>query len=154
MKLSELKNVLKENGLRGYSHWNKPQLEHMLIEKGILTADGKKNDSNLDNILLMLKILGESCLHHKMLQKDIEKIIHKYKPSKSIQPKEHKPHLRNSRKEPKTVEVINVDTGEKNEYPSIYQAARALDVHPRIITYHNGKTYKGKYKIQVLTKAY
>jgi len=36
MKLSELRILLKENGIKGYSHYNKPELINILIEKGHL----------------------------------------------------------------------------------------------------------------------
>ena len=36
MKLLELKNMLKENGLKGYSHLNKPELIKLFTEKNRL----------------------------------------------------------------------------------------------------------------------
>ena len=83
---------------------------------------------------------------HIMLQNEIEKLIQKYKPH-SIR-KNH--HPGNIRKEPKSVKITNIETGEITTYPSIYQAGRALNVPFRIITYHNGTIYKDKYVFKVL----
>src|SRR5271165_3093907 len=42
MKLPELKSLMKENKLNGYSNMNKPEIIAMLLERGIINEDSVK----------------------------------------------------------------------------------------------------------------
>ena len=104
MKLLELKNMLKENGLKGYSHLNKPELIKLFTEKNIIPLKSTKDDLNC--FLEKLAEISKQC-KHIMLQNEIEKLIQKYK-SHSLR-KNH--HPGNIRKEPKSVKITNIETG-------------------------------------------
>ena len=43
MKLPELRTILKENNLRGYSHYNKPELTRLLVSKGLIEKPKEKS---------------------------------------------------------------------------------------------------------------
>src|SRR5271157_114655 len=46
MKLSELKSLMKQNKINGYSNMNKPEIIAVLLERGIITEDSvKKKDA-------------------------------------------------------------------------------------------------------------
>ena len=46
MKLPELKSLMKENKLKGYSNMNKPEIIAVLLDKGIINEDSvKKQDA-------------------------------------------------------------------------------------------------------------
>src|SRR5271157_5438550 len=42
MKLPELKSLMKENKLKGYSNMNKPEIIAVLLDKGIINEDSVK----------------------------------------------------------------------------------------------------------------
>lgn len=122
-KLPELKAMLKENKIKGWSHCNKPQLLELLREKKYLPpmveqVDEFQQEVNIGHI--------------------IKEIDSRYE------------YLRGIRNSPKSVEITDNDTGKTTMYPSIYKAAQALKISPRLITFHNGRTFKNIYLIKVL----
>src|ERR1043165_361643 len=50
---------------------------------------------------------------------------------------------------PRRVEILDLETGTIDKYPSIYKAAKALDRSPGVIAWFNGKIYKKRYEITV-----
>ena len=58
--------------------------------------------------------------------------------------------LRNS---PKKVEIQNMETGEINIYSSLYKAAKRFNQQSRLITAYDGKVWRNRYAIKVLTKS-
>jgi hypothetical protein len=59
-------------------------------------------------------------------------------------------HLKTIRTQPKSVEVVDSETGEVTLYPSIYKAGQAFKTNPRLITFYNGKLFMNRYLIKVL----
>ena len=68
-----------------------------------------------------------------------------------IDPKSY--FLRQIRSNPKKVEIRDLETGKVVLYPFIYKAALALDQNPGIIGMYNGKVWRNRYAIKVLTES-
>ena len=71
---------------------------------------------------------------------------------KNIDPKYH--FLRQIRKNPKKVELHDLETDKVVLYPSINKAALALDQNTEVIGMYNGKVGRSRYAINVLTESY
>ena len=54
---------------------------------------------------------------------------------------------------PKKVEIYDLEADEVVLYPSIYKAAMALDQNPGVIGMYNGKVWRNRYAIKVLTES-
>jgi hypothetical protein len=121
IKLPELKQMLKDNKIKGYSHYSKPQLIELFSERGLLPVEP-----------------SEESLSSKLEGTPENEYPPRYK------------HLFGIRTNPKKVEIKDLKTCEVNVYPSIYQAAKALNVQGKIITLFSGRVYKDKYEIKVL----
>ena len=72
------------------------------------------------------------------------------KAKKDIDPKYY--FLKQIRSNPKKVEIYDLETDKVALYPSIYKAALALDQNPGVIGIYNGKVWKNRYAIKVLTE--
>lgn len=59
-------------------------------------------------------------------------------------------HVQGARKANKTVEVKDLETGEKTVYSSIYSCAKALKVNPGTICYFNKRLFDDNYEINIL----
>lgn len=141
MKLPELHQLLKLHKIKGISHLNKPELIAELTKRGILPEE-------------------PAVQHQKPVDGDVPKI---YKAARAqliayydgtvwrIVKPEHprkEPRL-TSRKQPRPVEILDRDTGEVVNYPSIYKAARAHGQCSTMIAYYNGRIWKNRYEIKV-----
>ena len=62
--------------------------------------------------------------------------------------------VRQIHKNPKKVEIHDFDTDKVVLYPSIYKAALALDQNTGVIGMYNGKVWRNRYEINVLTESY
>ena len=58
-------------------------------------------------------------------------------------------HIRNS---PKKVEIRDIETGEIIVYSSIYKAAKRFNQHSRLLSAYDGKVWRNRYAINVLTE--
>ena len=56
-------------------------------------------------------------------------------------------------KNPKNVVINDLETDEVAIYPSIYKAALVLCQTPRVIGMYNGKVWRNRYAIKVLTES-
>ena len=54
---------------------------------------------------------------------------------------------------PKKVQIHDLKTDKVVLYPSIYKAALALDQNPGVIRMYNGKVWRNRYAIKVLTES-
>ena len=54
------------------------------------------------------------------------------------------------KKNPRKVSLEDTETGEINNFPSIYKAAKFIDRAPQTITYWNGGVWKNKYEVAIL----
>ena len=70
---------------------------------------------------------------------------------KEINPKHNfLKHIRNS---PKNVEIQDMETAEINIYSSMYKAAKRFNQQSRLISTYNGKVWRNRYAIKVLTES-
>ena len=70
---------------------------------------------------------------------------------KDIDPKSY--FLKQIRNNPKKVEIHDLKTDKVVLYPSIYKAALALDQNPGVISMYDGKVWRSRYAIKVLTES-
>ena len=61
--------------------------------------------------------------------------------------------LRQIRSNQRKVQIHDLETDEVAIYPSIYRAALAMGQNPRVIGMYNGKIWRNRYAIKVLTES-
>ena len=123
ISLTELRAMLKENKIRWYHHYNKSELVDVLVKLGLLPETMK---------ITTITLLSE----RENTKKEINP---KYKFLK---------HIRNS---PKKVEIQDMETGEIIVYSSMYKAAKRFNQQSRLIYAYDGKVWRNRYDIKVLT---
>ena len=62
--------------------------------------------------------------------------------------------LRQIRSNPKKVDMHDLETDKVVLYSSIYKAALALDQNSRVISMYDGKVWRNRYTIKVLTEPF
>ena len=125
ISLRELRAMLKENNIRGCLHYNKPELVDVLVKIGLLPE--------------IIKITTITSLPER---KDTMKEINpKYNLLK---------HIRNS---PKKVEIQDMESGEIIVYSSMYKAANRFNHQSTLIHAFDGKVWRSRYAINLLTKS-
>ena len=70
---------------------------------------------------------------------------------KDIDPKYY--FLKQIRSDPKKVEIHDLETDKVVLYHSIYKAAFALDQNPEVISVYDGKVWRSRYAVKVLTES-
>ena len=125
ISLTELRAMLKENKIRGYLHYNKSELVDVLVKRRLLP-----DTTNITTIT--------SLPERENTKKEINP---KYSFLK---------HIRNS---PKKVEIQDLETGEIVIYSSMYKAAKRFNQQSRLISTYDGKVWKNRYAIKVLTES-
>ena len=111
--------------MRGYLHYNKSELVDVLVKRGLLPE--------------IIKITTITSLPER---KDTKKERNpKYNFLK---------HIRNS---PKKVEIQDMETGEIIIYSSMYKAAKSFNEQSRLISTFDGKVWRNRYAIKVLTES-
>ena len=116
---AKLKEILKANEIRGYSHYIKSKLIDLLVKRGLIPEKHGKNKQEIAR--------------------------------KDIDPKYN--FLRQIRSNTRKVEIHDLEADKVVLYPSIYEAALALDQNPGIIGMYNGKIWRSRYAIKVLTES-
>ena len=125
IRLKELRTMLKENNIRGCLHYNKPELVDVLFKSGLLP-----------------EIIKITTITSPPERGDAKKEINpKYNFLK---------HIRNS---PKKVEIQDMATGEIIVYSSMYKAAKSFNQQSRLIYAFDGKVWRNRYAIKVLTES-
>ena len=125
MSLTELRAMLKDNKIRGYLHYNKSELVDVLVQRGLLPET--------------INITAITSL-----------------PEQDNTKKEKNPkynflkHIRNS---PKKVEIRDMETSEIIVYSSMYKAAMTFNQQSRLISANDGKVWRNRYAIKVLTES-
>ena len=123
--MTELRAMLKENKIRGYLYYNKSELVDVLVKRGLLPET-----INITTIALLPE------------RENTKKIRNpKYNFLK---------HIRNS---PKKVEIRDMETGEIIVYSSMYKAAKTFNQQSRLISAYDGKVWRNRYAIKVLTES-
>ena len=125
ISLKELRAMVKENNIRRCLHYKKPELVDVLVKRGLLPE-----------IIKITTITSP--------------------PEREDAKKERNPkynflkHIHNS---PKKVEIRNMETGEIIVYSSMYKAAKRFDQKSVLISAFDGKVYRNRYAIKVLTES-
>ena len=110
ISLTELRAMLKENKIRGYLHYNKPELVDVLIKRGLLP--------DIMNITT------------------ITSLPERENTKKEINPKYNfQKHIRHS---PKKVEIQDMETGEIIIYSSMYKFAKRFNQQSRLMEKYGG----------------
>ena len=125
ISLTELRAMLKEKKIGGYLHYNKSELVDVLVKRGLLPA--------------IIKITTITSLHEREDTK------------KEINPKYN--FLKQIRNSPKKVEIRDIETGEIIVYSSMYNAATTFKQQSGIISAYDGKVWRNRYAIKVLTES-
>src|ERR1043165_710748 len=113
-----------------------PQLKELMKQHNI------RGGSYLNKPEIISRLIENGVLG----QDDVEK----WKQPPKVTSKDAKyDRLKQIRTHPKRVEILDLETGLIDKYPSIYKAARALNRNPGVIAWFNGKVYKKRYEIRV-----
>ena len=119
MNTEELRKLLKNNGVVAYSYWGKNKLIDL---------------AKINNLLPEPKPEPEE-------------------PEEPEEPKQPEniswQRLKNIRKSPVKVKIINIETGEEKIFPSIYKTAQFLDRSPQTIRHYGQRKgiWNKKYQI-------
>ena len=119
MNTEELRKLLKNNGVVAYSYWGKNKLIDL---------------AKINNLLPEPKPEPEE-------------------PEEPEEPKQPEniswQRLKNIRKSPVKVKIIDIETGEEKIFPSIYKTAQFLDRSPQTIRHYGQRKgiWNKKYKI-------
>ena len=125
ISLTELRAMLQINKIRGYLHYNKSELINVLIKRGLLPDT--------------------------MIITTITSLPERENTTKQINPKYNfLKHIRNS---PKKVEIRDMETGEIILYSAIYKAAKTFIQQSRLISAYDGKVWRNRCDIKVLTES-
>ena len=124
ISLRELRALHKDNNISGCLHYNKPELVDVLVKRGLIPE--------------IIKITTSTSTPER---KDTEK---------EINPKYN--FLKHIRISPKKVEIQDMETGEIIVYSSMYKAAKRFNQQFRLIYAYDGKVWRNRYAIKVLTE--
>ena len=124
ISLTELRAMLKENKIRGHLHYNKSELVDVLVKRGLLP-----DTMNITTIISLTE------------RENTKKENRKYNFLK---------HIRNS---PKKVENQVMETGEIIIYSSMYKGAKRFNQQSSLISTYDGKVWRNRYAIKVLTES-
>ena len=125
ISLTELRAMLKENKIRGYLYYNKSELVDVLVKRGLLPET--------------MKITTITSL-----------------PQREDSKKERNPKynfLKYILNSPKKVKIRDMETGEIIVYSSMYKASKRFNQQPRFISTYDGKVWRNRYVIKVLTES-
>ena len=125
ISLTEQRAMLKENKIRGYHHYNKSELVDVLVKRRLLPD--------------IIKITTITSLPEREDTKKERNL--KYNFLK---------HIRNS---PKKVEIRDIETGEIIIHSSMDTSAKTFNQQSRIISAYDGKVWRDRYAIKVLTES-
>ena len=120
MNIEELRKLLKNNGVVAYSYWGKNKLIDL---------------AKINNLLPEPKPEPEE-------------------PEEPEEPKQPEniswQRLKNIRKSPVKVKIIDIETGEEKIFPSIYKTAQFLDRSPQTIRHYGQRKGIWNKKYQVI----
>ena len=125
INFTELKAMLKKNKIRGYLHYNKSELIDVLVKRGLLPE--------------IIKITTITSLPEREATKKERNLKYNFLE-----------HIRNS---PKKVEIRDIETDEIIVYSAMYKAAKIFNQQSRLISEYDGKVWRNRYAIKVLTES-
>ena len=123
--MKELRAMIVENNIRRCLHYNKQELVDVLFKRGLLP-----------------EIIKITTITLPPEREDAKKEIN---PKYNFQKRIH-----NS---PKKVEIRDMKTGEIIVYSSMYKAAKRFNQQSRLIYAYDGKEWRNRYAIKVLTES-
>ena len=123
ISLTELRAMLNQNKIRGYLHYNQSELVDVLVKRGLLP-----DTTNITTITSLPE------------RENAKKEKPKYNFLK---------YIRNS---PKKVEIQDMETGKIIIYSSMYQAAKRFSQQSGLISTYDGKVWRNRYAIKILTE--
>ena len=124
ISLTELRAMLKENKIRWYIQYKKSEFVDVLVKRGLLPET--------------MKITTITSLPEREDTKN------------EINPKYN--FLKYIRNIPKKVEIRDMETGEIMVYSSMYKAAKRFNQQSRLLSTYDGKVWRNRYAIKVLTE--
>ena len=122
--MTEVRAMLKENKTRGYLHYNKTELVDVLVKRGLLPDT--MNITTITSLSERENTKKENPKYNFLI------------------------HMRNS---PKKVEIQDMETGEIIIYSSMYKAAKRFNQQSRLISTYDGKVWRDRYAIKVVTSS-
>ena len=123
--MKELRAMIKESNISGCLQYSKPELVDVLVKRGLLP-----------------EIIKITTVTSPPEREDAKKEInHKYN---------FLIHIHNS---PKKVEIRDMETGEIIVHFSMYKAAKRFDQQSGLIYAFDGKVWRNRYAIKVLTES-
>ena len=125
ISLTEPRTILKENKIRGYLYYNKSELVDVLVKRGLPPE--------------IIRITTITSLPEREDTK-------KERNSKYT-------FLKHIRITPKKVEIWDIEKGEIIVYSSMYKAAKTFNTQSRLISAYDGKVWRNRYAIKVLTES-
>ena len=125
ISLTELRAMLKENKIRWYLHYNKSERVDVLVKRGLLPET--------------MKITTITSLPEREDTKKERNSTYNF--------------LKYIPNSPKKVEIRDMETGEIIVYSSMYRAAKRFNQQSRIISTYDGKVWKNRYAIKLLTES-
>ena len=125
ISLTELRAMLKEIKISGYLHYNKSEPVDVLVKRGLLP-----DTMNITTITWLPE-----------RENTKNEINPKYNFLK---------HISNSSKK---VEIQDMATGEIIIYSSMYNDAKRFNQQSRLISTYDGKVWRNRYAIKVLTES-
>ena len=125
ISLIELRAMLKENKIRGYLHYNKSELVNVLVKRGLLPET--MNVTTITSLPEQENTTTEINSKCNFLK-----------------------YIRNG---PKKVEIQDIEIGEIIVYSSMFKAAKRFNQQSRLTYTYDGKVWRNRYAIKVLTES-
>ena len=125
ISLTELRAMLKENKIRGYLYYNKSDHVDVIVKRGWLPE--------------IIKITTITSLPEREDTK------------REINPKYN--FLKDIRNSPKMAEIRDIKIGEIIAYSSMYNTAKTFNQQSTLISAYDGKVWRNRYAIKVLTES-
>jgi len=113
-----------------------PQLKSLMKKHGITFS--YMNKPGMLRILVEKGILSESELSKPVKEK--RQALPKYE------------YLKTNRNNPISVEILDKETNEAVVYPSLYKASMTLKTSMNTLKAYNGKVWRDRYEIKILTQ--
>jgi len=144
MSLAQLKQLVKDNGIKGVSHLTKKELTDLLVARKIEipVTQPRVRSKPVEVIPIEVPAVVQAVEPIVQVEPVVQEVANpKYDRLKTI------------RKNPRQVSITDITTGEILLYKSLYSAGKALGHSSKIINDYNGRVYKDRYQIEILGAA-
>ena len=125
ISLTELRAMLRDNKIRGYLPCKKSELIDVLIKRGLLP-----DTMNITTII-------------SLPERENTKT--------EINPKHN--FLKHTRNSPKKIDIRDMETSKIIVYSSMYKAAKRCNQQPILLSTYDGKVWRNRYAIKILTES-